>query len=446
MSLNKEHHNSWLSVLPTNSGYAPTDLKSGLNIASGISFIPTDGAGNVQYIELNEAVDLFKAYNKCAPLASILSQMSKAFVSGKIEVLNARTGNYVRGEYKEWEKLMHRPNPMQSGKQFLKQLYTYIKINGYCFGLKMYGSGFNDRPYELWLLPPESITLYRKRYGLLLPGTYTKPTDIYDIYFEFDGQKTKLEPENLMYFSDSTIIDPDTLMPQSRLVPLRYPISNIIAIYEASATLIQKRGALGILSNHSKDQIGSIPIEKEERERVQNEFYSNYGLTRGQSQIIITTAALQWQQMSMNVRDLMLNETQLTNLKDIYEGFDYPFVIAAHSDQANYTNSKTGDMRLFQNTIIPDAEDIIEQQLNENLNTAALNIKIVTNFDAIPALQASKLQQYDSMKKLNEALKIEYDNGLITRNDWLEAIGKDRVANPEFDLYNFENTVNAPQD
>lgn len=441
MSLKLDQHN-WLSVLPTNTNFSPGDIN---NIQNGISFIPMDGAGGIHYIDVNEAADLFKAYRRCAPLASILSQMSKAFISGQIEVLNRRTGNYVRGEYKEWEKLMQRPNPLQSGKQFLKQLYTYTKINGYCFGIKMYAAGFNDRPYQLWLLPPENIVLERKIYGMVLPGSYSKPTDLYRIYFEYNGQRTELDPEALMYFSDSTIIEPDTLLPESRLVPLRYPISNIIAIYEASSTLIQKRGALGILSNHSKDQLGSIPIEQPERERVQNEFYRNYGLTRGQSQIIITTAALQWQQMSMNVRDLMLNETQLTNLKDIYEGFDYPFVISSHSDQATYTNSETGDMRLYQNTIIPDADDLIEQQLNENLKTETLNIKIVANFEAIPALQKTKKMEYEGKRALNEALKIEFDNGLITRNDWLEALGKDRIPNPEFDKYNFENTTTDAQ-
>ena len=437
MSSKHESNNNWLSVLPTNTQFGAKD-NMGIQMPTGISFMPLDANGSVQYIELNDSVDLFAAYSRCAPLAGVLSQMARAFTAGRIEVINRNTGNYVRGQYKEWERLLAKPNPIQTGKHFLKQIYTNVKVNGWCFALKLYPFGFRDRPYQIWALPPESIVWERKYYGMTMPGSYKNLGDVYRFYFYFDGMRTELSFDDLIMFSDSTITDPITLFPQSRLIPMRYPVSNSIAIYEASATLVQKRGALGILSNQSKDTVGHIPIEKEERERVESQFYSNYGLTRGQSQVIITTAALNWQQMAMNVKDLMLNEMQLGNMKDICEGLGYPFVLSAHSDQSTFTNSKSGDTRLFQNTIIPDSEDLIEQQLNEGLNTAEFNIEILINYEHLPAMQAAKKEESEALKIKNEGLKIEYDNNLITLNQWLIAIGRDKVVRPEFDKYKYE--------
>ena len=49
-------------------------------------------------------------------------------------------------------------------------------------------------------------------------------------------------------------------------------------------------------------------------------------------------------------------------------------------------------------------------------------------------------QEADARKVMNEALKIEWDNGLITKNMWLEELEEERVPNPLFDKYKFELT------
>ena len=52
----------------------------------------------------------------------------------------------------------------------------------------------------------------------------------------------------------------------------------------------------------------------------------------------------------------------------------------------------------------------------------------------------SKKDEADARKVMNEALKIEWDNGLITKNMWLEELEEERVPNPLFDKYKFELT------
>jgi len=407
------------------------------SMPAGIGFIPIDGTGGTINISMESGEKLFEAARRCAPLAAIVSSMADAFVAGKFEVLNRQTGNFTRGAYKEWDRLLEKPNRFQSRKHFFKQLYISVKVVGYCFVLKHYPTGFKDRPSELYVLPPECIQLVKKRYSVS-PTSFTNVLDLYDVVFTWGGEQTKLDNESLMLIKDSTPVDKETLMPTSRLINLRYPVSNLIAAYEARCTLIQKRGALGILSNSGKDSVGTIPIQDEERREVQGQFYSNYGLTRGQSQVVITTAALQWQQMSMNVKDLMLMEEHLSDVKDVCDAFGYPFPLSSHSDQSTYNNVSTADRLLYQNSIIPDSEDYIDEQFNEGLKTPESNIRIVINYENVPALQASAKERGEGMKALNDALKIEWDNGLITRNIWLESLGKDTVNREEFNKYKFE--------
>lgn len=426
-----------LSVLPTNTQYAAGGLGERINLQSGMGFIPVNGEGEITYVDLSNTKRLSEALYKCAPLAAVINNLADSFVSGKFEVLNRSTQNYVRGQYKAWERLLARPNPMQSRKHFFKQLYFNVLAYGWCFGLKYYPSGMKDMPYEMWILPSESLQFEKKSWRGL-PSEYKNLGELYNIYFTANGERTLLDWDDLMYFTDSTMTNPYTMMPTSRMIPLRYPISNAIAIYEAQATLVQKRGAIGILSNHARDQMGHIPVEAPERERVERQFYSNYGLTRGQSQVIITTAALQWQQMAMNVKDLMLFEGMESCLKDICDAYGYPLPLSAHSDQSTYNNVATADRLLYQNTIIPASEDLIDEQFNEQLKTFDSNIEIVMNFEALPALQATKKEKSEADKLKAESLQVMWDLGLVTRNGMRESFELDTIPDPEFDKFKFE--------
>lgn len=436
--------NGYLSVLPTNSQYAPSGFPA-VRTPSGIGFIPVNDMGGVQWVDLTTTRTIYEAINKCAPLASILNRMADAFVAGKFEVLNRSTDNYVRGKYKDWERLLEKPNKIQSRKNFFKQLYFEVKAVGRCFIMPTYAAGFNDRPSELWVIPNQCIQLEQIRFDVL-PSEYMKLSDIYRAWFVWGAERRPLDLDAMIKIYDSTPINPITFLPDSRLIPLRYPISNLIASYEARCTLIQKRGALGILTNNGKsDGFGTMPIPQEEKDDVQRQFMQGYGLTRGQAQVIVTTAALSWQQMAMNTKDLQLHEEHLADVKDICDAFGFPMPLIAHSDQSTYSNMDAADGILYQNTIIPQAEDIIGEQLDEGLKCPENNIRIRMDYSDIPALQQSEKDKGLGLKSMNDALKIEWDNGLITRNQWLEAIGKDTVQKPEFNMYKFELTAEQAQ-
>lgn len=449
MSLNENYNpadkynrNGWLSVLPTNTPYAAGGGIGPVSLPGGIGFIPVDGMGNTMFVDITTTRLLYDALNKCAPLATVIGRMADAFVAGKFEVLNRNTEKYVRGKYKEWERLLQKPNKVQTRKHFFKQLYTEVKTVGRCFIMPIFPVGFEDegRPSSMWIIPNQNIELERINFDVT-PMSYQNIADIYRAYFISDGQgvRTELDLRKLIVIYDSTPISPITFLPQSRLIPLRYPISNLIASYEARCTLIQKRGALGILSNTAgKDGLGTIPIMQEEKDEVQSQFAANYGLTRGQGQVIITTAALSWQQMSMNTKDLMLHEEHLSDVKDICAAFGYPFPLSSHSDQSTYANMDSADTILYQNSIIPDAEDYIEEQLNEGLKTYENNIIIQMSYEDIPAMQQSEKEKGEGRKAMNEALEIQWNNSIITRNQWLEELGEDTVNDPEFDKYKYQ--------
>lgn len=405
--------------------------------------IPSDPAirffelnGSIQWENLQGSERLKRIYEICSPLSSIINHKAKCYASGNLEVLNANTDNYVRGKYKEWEQLLNNPNPLQSKRQFFRQLYTYTVLNGFCLVYKVYASGFKDRPYKLWVLPYWCIEVMDKYKPL---QELTKDEFLDNIYFTYGGVRTKLDPDNLILFTDETgDLNERTWMPISRVAQCQYPITEVLSAVEANVTLIQKKGAIGILSNQSQDAAGHISLTADQQEQIQRDF-QKYGLTREQWQVIITSANLQWQPMAFPVRDLMLHESYLKSVKDICFAFDFPLPLVPHSDQSTYNNIRQASINLYQNAIIPEA-DALDEQLMIGLNAADNNIRIRHDYSHIAVLQESQEELGKGRKMLNEAFKIEWDNGLITKNEWLKGLGEDEKPEEIFKKYKFQLT------
>jgi HK97 family phage portal protein len=394
--------------------------------------LPDDFSRVHSYLSLNLSSKLFEAVTLCSPLAAIIANLSDAYANGKQEVLNRSTQNYVRGTYKEWERLMDKPNPLQTRSQFRKQLYSFTKINGWCYVYPEYSVGFPDRPSALWILPPYLVEVEATE---LVPTFPLKdPKKFRKLYFSLNGIRQQLDETKLIMFTDdATEIDYQTLLPISRLVSLQKPISNIIAGLDARNNLIVRRGALGFISSDGQDAMGSkLPMQPQQRKEIANEFHKSYGLTGQRSMVAVVSAAVKWQQTAISTRDLMLFEEHESSTIDIADRFGYPAYLLGVKD-GNFTNTLEAEKSLYQNTIIPDSV-AIDESLNEGLKTMENNIEIKNDYSHIESLQQSEQERSQARKSMNEACKIEWDNGLITLNEWRERLGDDTIAGEQYNM------------
>lgn len=399
------------------------------------------GLGSDEYFHtLRNEADYRLAYNSCPPLKFIVGKRASAFNAGVMEVLNRSNGNYARGaEARELKTRLERPNALQTAKQFRSQQNIYIDVYGYCPVLKVAPVGFEDGiPSAMWNIPP---WLFDVKYG----KDFLYKTDLTEIYksfwMEWDGRRVELSKENLFFiFDDGIGTDTDVALtiPDSRLVSLEYPVSNIVAAYKARNTLITKKGAIGILSNDGRDQAGTVPLPDGEKDQVQKAF-SRYGITGQPYQVIITEAALKWQQMGTPTKDLMLFEEIEDDVNQITDAYGYPVELVSRKAGVTYANKREAKRDLYEDTIIPQAESRVEQ-LNRGLLGEDSSLVISVDYSHVEVLQDGNEAKARARKALNETLKMEYDNGLITKNDWLEALGRDRVNDPEFDKYKTETT------
>lgn len=393
------------------------------------------------FFNLQNELQYLKGYNSCPPLKAIISKRAKAFNRGKTELINKKTKNFATGqEANRIKALLSKPNAIQSKEQFLTQQNIYVDVFGYCPVLKVKPSGMSDIS-AIWNIPPWLFDITYTNNWL----NQNKISGIFKSYFmTWNGRKMELNFEDVEFIFDDGIgseIDTNLLIPDSRLVSLEYPVTNIIASYKSRNTLITKRGAIGILSNESQDSVGTVALEQDEKDSIQNDF-KKYGITGQPYQIIVSDARLKWQQMGFNTKELMLFEEIEDDINRLCDAYGYPSTLLSRSKDVTFDNKKQGSKDLYRDTIIPESESRM-QQLTKIIAGENSNIVIKKDFSDIEVLQEEIKQKAEGRKAMNEALKVEYENGLITKNDWLEALGYDRREDTEFDKYKDNENITS---
>jgi hypothetical protein len=128
--------------------------------------------------------------------------------------------------------------------------------------------------------------------------------------------------------------------------------------------------------------------------------------------------------MGVATKDLMLFEEIEADTMAICDSYNYPYQLMSSAKGTTFSNLNEGKKLLYQDATLPEAESSYEQW-NQLFNTKKYNLKIDKDYSHVAVLQEDKQQSAQARKTLNEALSIEFQNGLITLDDWLEKLGED---------------------
>jgi phage portal protein BeeE len=359
------------------------------------------------------------AYNICPAVNGIINRKARAFTNGKWWILD-KEGNEATGsaasKVSVIQKLLKRPNPLQNWNQFMAQAKVYEQVYGEVFIFSIIPAGFTDKTKvkALWVVPNWII-------NVKLTGKHYFQTELDDIIEGYDisinGSKTDLPKGSVIHIRDINQNSTDVIRGQSRLASLQDPISNIIAAYEARNVLITRKGALGILSNQTRDAAGAVPLKDTDKDEVQNDF-RKYGLGKDQYQVIITNANLKWQPMTFPTRDLMLFEEIEDDVRQIADNFDYPMYLLGFKAGSTFSNVGEAKKSLYQDTIIPEAEGWAEV-FTTFFELEDIGLRLSVYYDHLDVFQQSEKEKADALlSKVNANLPL-LEKNLITLNQFM---------------------------
>lgn len=385
------------------------------------------------------------AYDFCYPVAAVCDRLAEYDLTGMVEILRSKgkgKENFATGSVAtNLNKRFANPNPLQSWEQFRGQQTVYKKIFGFCPVLPLVPAGFTpDNCTAMINLPPWLFDVVGK--SNYVASTSEELIDHYTL--NILGKTLKFQPKELIILEDSFMQDEHTkfLLPQSRLVGLDMQISNICAALEADNVLLRKKGPLGFISQDpgAKDSVvGYLPMEDEEKEKLQAALQT-YGLSWSQFQYVISQTPTRWNPMSYDTNQLGTKATVIAGIEGICSRYNYPYILYKESD-ATYANGAQAATAVYFNNVIPNANKD-GGKYNKFFKAEENAIKIVFNFDNVVFLQDDVKTQAEARKAQNDAYLIEYENDLITLNQWREAMGYDTVPG-DGDKYKSELTKAA---
>lgn len=417
-------------------------ITGGLPYSTHVDFIPANDKGDTidvsgktegpLWIGLKSPEAQRRAYESCFALASVIDSLAECDIAGTIEILRSKgkgAEDYATSDWaKRMTKLLEQPNPLQSWAQFRGQQIVYKKIFGYCPVLPIVPTGFTS-DYALaminippWLFDVEST-------GKIL--MQTKKEQIVAKYkINILGSIKEFKPDDIFILEDSFMQDEekDFLLPKSRMVGLDMAISNLCAAMEADNVLLRKKGPLGFISHDAaatKDSVaGYLPMTKREKSELQRAL-NGYGLSLAQFQYVISRTAAKWNPMSFNVAELGTKQTIEASERAICHRYRYPYVLYEESG-STYANANVAYRFLYESNIIPNnTKDL--QHYNKFFKAEENNVKIVSDYESVSALQEDKLNAAQAANTMDSALSIEFNNNIITLNEWRRARGYDII-------------------
>ncbi len=385
-----------------------------------------------RFFTSDSAASSLKAFKRCTPVSSIILQKAQAFVNGKIWVMNTQgkaKDKEATGEIAtKIKKLLTQPNPYQNKSQFESFVYINTMIFGYTVILPNKPNGFeNYDAKQLWAVPGNMIEIDEADGVFVDNGIKV----IKNIWLTYKNNRRWINPDDVLIIKDFIPSFDSIALPTSRVNLLKDPINNVIGALESRGVLIANRGPRYVVSNAAKDAVGTIAMTPDEKKEVEDDFKQKYGLLRSQSQAIITNAMLNVSSIGYDVKELGLMEEVGESSSMICFGLGFPKFLAGLSDPT-FNNQDTAEKALYQRFIIPEATSIYEQW-NAWFNTSAYNLNIEKDFTELPILQEDKINLGRSRLYLNQALLIEWQNNLITANEWRVANGNDAL--PDGDKY-----------
>lgn len=396
---------------------------SALPIAPRMDFIPDGEGGVINFMDGNVnpiwlGLDIpsqqFWAYNFCSPLSAVIDRLAEAGANGILEIIDSE-GNTVRTPKRDEKlkriiRLMERPNANQTWKEFDAQQVVIAKIFGYCPVLAIRPAGF-DTSYtqSLWNINPLDCRVVRNYEHS--PYLNSNPIQYWNI--RIFNRSYNIEPSDIILMKDGFIDVNNGEVPISKVAGLDFAVSNICAAMEADNVLLKKKGPLGVFSHDPKpDMAGWLPLTNEQKDELQKDL-TQYGLTLGQKQYVVSKTPLKWNPMSFKVSELMTKETVRQGIDMICDRFAYPAELMSGKN-ATYENRRSAEKFCYQSNVIPFS---LRKMDSYNFYFGLTDKLLTLDFDHLPILQDDALQSSQAYKALAEGIDVSWRSGMITWNE-----------------------------
>lgn len=305
------------------------------------------------YAELFKQGKYEEIFNRSALVAAIISKRVTPMENAHIYVTDRDNNDIQNSKARD---LLERPNFYMTFGQWYMQKDLWRMIHGFCVTVLIRNRP-GGYPVAMFNLPRWCFSATLKTNKIF---RQTKLSEVMNIRINgLTPEELDIDVDNdLIIWNDTKIgFNPQNpYLAMSRMTAIQKEAELTRAIAEAELVVVQKRGAVGILS---RDLAGATPgsagMLADDKEAVQEQL-REMGMNRKLLQIIVTTGSYKWQQMTWPTKELMLIELDQETAKKMCGVYDVPYYLIPLSGQSTYDNETRAEVKLYQDVVIPTGE------------------------------------------------------------------------------------------
>ena len=344
------------------------------------------------------------------PFAMVADRIGTMMRNGRYYIVDKNDNE--RPRYRDIEALLNKPNLMQDGKSFLKQVEVYLRVFGFCpiFCLRATKS---DLPKAMVVIPPEMFHIEGKSN---LFNAQSKDDIIKRAYIKWGNGEIDLYEEDYILIYDSianypqnngdeiTFYTPvNTLSPHTR---------NYMSQLIGRGNLIVNGGPKGSLYGDDTSDTSNAALTPKEADELNKSFKRKFGIVGKLYEVMVTNKKVGWINIGANTQQLMLHEEGASCLNEICNTFGLqPDMF---SQGATFDNKEAAKKAAYQDLIIPDSE-LIAQALTSSICPEGAYIKI--DFSHVSCLQEDRSANAQSLSNAANAVGNLVNWGLITPDE-----------------------------
>ena len=303
--------------------------------------------------------------------------------------------------------LLHRPNPMHSGFEFLERLYTHILLAGNGYVEKVGPDG--RPPRELWALRPDRMKV---RIGeTAMPMGYE---------YEANGRKVQF--------------DADPITGRSEIIHIRlhHPVDDFYGLspVEPAAFGIDRHneaGAynLGVLQNGATptgalvfkpfSDSGTVKLAPQEAIEAAEERLNKKHIGTGNAgKPMVLGGNVDWLTLGLNMEQLQLVQSKLDAAQDICISFGVPIELILPG-QSTYNNRREANLAFHEDVVLPLVSRVHGALTTGLASAFGDDLSLEPDRDKIEALSLRREIKQEATIKL-------FRGGLISRNEAREEL------------------------
>lgn len=340
-------------------------------------------------------------YDQVPQLRTVIQKKALMHANMKIKLVSIKDQSKEK-QIDELYKLLENPNPLEAQNKWIAKRIEQLSIYGNQFTKINKSTSFQNFPESLWNISPRYIA----------PIVTGKVFDQYELseiikgfkYSDGKSQEKTYSTDEIIYSKVDDIDDP--VIGKCPLIFINKNLSNIDAAYKFRNRIMTKNGGIGMISKDSggAGSTGTVPLKKDEKQRIYNEFINTHGIEDYQNSLLLTEASLKYTPFLFPTKSMALFEEVTEGHAVICDAYGMDIKLFS-SVQTKFDDLRLALVKTYEDTIIPEADAWMQTLSNRILpENIRKDYKLVASFDHIKILQQNKRSGVEGIKSIIEAL------------------------------------------